>query len=200
MAAIVLGIVGIITFVIVIPPLLAFIFGLVAASQIKGSRGRQSGLGMARAGWILGAIGLAAAATLIPLVATGVIDVDETALDDLERGDCVESDLDEQPLGEDTEVSSLPVVDCDEPHDAEVTGTARLNPDEDRDYPSQDELAREASQLCVERFREHTGAEPGALIPLYIVSNEESWDELRGLVVCLAFDAAGDDLEGSIAD
>lgn len=196
----VLGIIGVFTFFIVITPLLAFIFGLVSASQIKGSHGRRSGLGMARAGWILGALGLAAAATFITLVATGVIDVDDTPIDELEPGDCVESDLDEQEIGESVEVSSLPVVDCDEPHDAEVFRIAELNPDEDREYPSEFELAREAAQTCQESFADYAGSQAADLEFTFIASNEDSWDQLRGLVVCLAFDADGADLDESIAD
>jgi hypothetical protein len=57
-AALVLGIVGVLFFVVVIPPLLALVFGLVAMGQIKESRGTQDGQGLAVAGVVLGAVGL----------------------------------------------------------------------------------------------------------------------------------------------
>lgn len=58
-AALVLGIVGLIFFALfAIPPLLALIFGLVARNQIAQSQGTQEGGGLAIAGIVLGSVGL----------------------------------------------------------------------------------------------------------------------------------------------
>ncbi|MGH9135216.1 MAG: DUF4190 domain-containing protein, partial [Ilumatobacteraceae bacterium] len=56
LASMILGIVGLLTCFILVPSLLALIFGLVAAGRIKRSGGAVTGAGLARAGWILGII------------------------------------------------------------------------------------------------------------------------------------------------
>jgi hypothetical protein len=53
---------------------LAVVFGLVARSQIKKSGGRQSGLGLATAGIVLGCLWLALIATVVVLGVTGSFD------------------------------------------------------------------------------------------------------------------------------
>ena len=55
-ASLVLGIVGLIAFCMVIPPVLALIFGIVGYNQLN-KAGAQSGKGMAIAGIVLGCIG-----------------------------------------------------------------------------------------------------------------------------------------------
>jgi hypothetical protein len=67
----VLGIVGIPLYIFAVPSLLALVFGLVAAGRIKRSLGTQGGLGMARAGWILGVVGLSLFAMVIATIALG---------------------------------------------------------------------------------------------------------------------------------
>ncbi|MFN2544801.1 MAG: DUF4190 domain-containing protein [Actinomycetota bacterium] len=67
-ASLVLGLVGLLLFVLLVPPILAIIFGAVAVSQINKSGGWQSGHGMAVAGIVLGALELIA---LVALVAAG---------------------------------------------------------------------------------------------------------------------------------
>ena len=196
----VLGIVGVFTFFVLIVPLLALILGLVAASERKSvARAGGSGLAMARAGWILGSFGVAGFAVLMTLVATDVINLnDDTVIDDLEVGDCVESDLDD--ADETVEVRELPVIDCDEPHDAEVVDVVELNRGRRREYPSPLDLGQEATVACLEGFEDYHGApSSGDLVVSFIVANEDAWDALRGLVVCLAFDADGDQLDESVA-
>jgi hypothetical protein len=58
-ASLVLGIVGLVFFVfLMIPPILALIFGLVSHGQIRRSGGAQTGSGMAVAGIVMGIIGI----------------------------------------------------------------------------------------------------------------------------------------------
>jgi hypothetical protein len=54
--------------------LLAIVFGLVARSQIRKSGGRQTGLGLATAGIVLGCLWLALIATVVVLGVTGSFD------------------------------------------------------------------------------------------------------------------------------
>jgi hypothetical protein len=65
-ASLVLGILG--------GSLLAIVFGLVGRSQIKRSGGRQSGLGLATAGIVLGCVWLGLIATVVVLALTGSFD------------------------------------------------------------------------------------------------------------------------------
>lgn len=61
-ASLVLGIIGLFTACVVIPPLLALIFGVIGYRQISKSSTTGGGRGMAITGMVLGAIGLALAA------------------------------------------------------------------------------------------------------------------------------------------
>ena len=61
-ASLVLGIVG---WTVCIGSILAVVFGFVARTQIQDSRGAQSGEGMAKAGIILGFVGIALVITLV---------------------------------------------------------------------------------------------------------------------------------------
>jgi hypothetical protein len=73
-AALVCGIVGLMLCWAFIPSAVALVLGLVAASRAKQTSDPRAGLGRARAGWIMGAIGVA----LFVLFIIGVIaDVDE---------------------------------------------------------------------------------------------------------------------------
>jgi hypothetical protein len=57
-AATVLGIVGVLSAWLLLPSILAVVFGLVSHSQIKRAAGMQDGRGLAITGTALGAVGL----------------------------------------------------------------------------------------------------------------------------------------------
>ncbi len=170
----ILGIIGLVLCFILIPALLALIFGIISARQIKRSGGALTGSGFARAGWIMGAIGLLAGGGLIAASAAGVLDDGETGVFDVEAGECVSFDFE---LDSDIpdEITTVEVVDCDEPHDAVVIQQGELNPDEDREYPSNRALLEEAAAGC--------GVEDLSNI-ITVFPNEESWDEQGGPYVC----------------
>jgi hypothetical protein len=183
LAAMILGIVGLFLFFIFLPSLIAFILGLVAASQLKKS-GTTTRLGMARAGWIMGAIGMVA---FVAVVVVAVVFNDEKAALDLEVGECVK--LENLGSSDVEEIGTIPVVDCDETHNGEVFGVKELNPDGDRDYPESDEaLAREAFVACQADFEAYVGerlAESDfGIYPIF--PNEDSWDEAEGKTICIA--------------
>lgn len=170
----ILGIIGLVTCFIVIPALLAFIFGLVAARQIKHSAGALTGKGLARAGWIMGLVGLLAGGAFIIAAASGALDEGETAVFDLEEGDCANFDFnpDSERI---VEVSTVDVVDCDEEHEAEVIQVGELNPDENRDYPDNQALFEESYEGC--------GRED--LTNIFAVApDEDSWNDDGGPYVC----------------
>jgi len=73
-ASLVLGLVGLVTFVaLAIPPTLAVIFGGVALGQIADPKRHQAGRGMAIWGISLGAVEIVAFLVLVGLSASGVI-------------------------------------------------------------------------------------------------------------------------------
>lgn len=70
-ASLVLGIIGAVFFcdgIGIVPSILAIVFGAVASRSILASGGRECGLGMSRAGIVLGIIGLSLIAVIIVLV------------------------------------------------------------------------------------------------------------------------------------
>jgi hypothetical protein len=71
-AALVCGIAGLVLCAFVVPSIVALVLGLVAASRAKRSLDPRAGLGRARAGWIMGAVGVALFVILIVIaIATG---------------------------------------------------------------------------------------------------------------------------------
>jgi DNA-directed RNA polymerase subunit RPC12/RpoP len=58
-ASMVLGIIGLLTFCVVVPSLLAVVFGLIGINQVNQNESQRSGKGMGFAGIILGIIGMA---------------------------------------------------------------------------------------------------------------------------------------------
>lgn len=170
----ILGIVGLLTCFIFVPSLLALIFGLVAARQIKRSTGALTGAGLARAGWIMGIVGLMAGGLLVVLAAGGAFDDGETRVFDLEAGDCANFGFNPD-TDRIIEVSVVDVVDCDEEHEAEVIRVGELNPEGDRPYPSNDELIEEANDAC---------GRDDSFNLFTVIPNENGWDEQDGPFVC----------------
>lgn len=174
----VLGIIGLFTFFLLVPSLLAIIFGLVAARQIKRSTGMLTGGGLARAGWIMGIIGLLASGAFFAAGVTGNLDDGETPVFDVEVGECVDFDFDLESERS-VEITTVDVVDCDDEHDAEAIRAGELNPDGDREYPSSDVLFAETAAACGRR---------GPDI-LTVAPNEDSWEEDGGPFICFAISA-----------
>ncbi len=101
---------------------------------------------------------------------------------DLEVGDCFDS----AELGE--YVEQVPVVPCEEEHDAEVFASTQLTGDE---FPGDEALFDEAWTYCEQAFTEFVGLayEESALdmFPMYPV--EEGWDDLGDReVLCIVSD------------
>jgi hypothetical protein len=120
----------------------------------------------------MGIIGLLVGGVFWTLAATGALDEGETAVFDVESGDCVNFDFDLETV---EEVRVVEVVDCDEEHEAEVIRVGELNPEGDRPYPSDDALVAEASSEC-------GSDEPSNLFT--VVPNEDGWDDDDGPFVC----------------
>jgi hypothetical protein len=114
---------------------------------------------------------------------------------DLDTGDCILS----LSVGE---VSSIDLVDCGQPHDAEVFGTVELEDPEDAPYPGNEEIVTRVNDLCTDLFDDYVGVPPDeselTIDGIYPV--EESWRFGDREGVCYAYDNDGpltDSIEGS---
>jgi hypothetical protein len=194
-AALVCGIAGIFLFFVFVPSAVALVLGLIAASRAKRTRPPGPRLGMARAGWILGAIGVALFALIVILAATGVIESDDIGVTDLEEGDCVD-------LRTGAEIRDLPRRDCDEAHDGEVFLVADVSIDTD-EYPGLPALAREIDAACSGvAFQDYVGVPylQSELEYSYLYPVEDGWDRGDREFVCIAVEADGSKLIESIQD
>jgi hypothetical protein len=98
----------------------------------------------------------------------------------LEVGDCMND------TGETTDISSVPIIDCAEEHDAEVYATKDIKGDS---YPGRDEVDVAADKICVDEFEKFTGIDyeaPEAVLLVYwvLTPSEETWGVGDREVVC----------------
>jgi Domain of unknown function (DUF4190)/Septum formation len=194
-ASMVLGIVGIFACFFFVPALLAFIFGLIAAGKIKKSEGMVTGKGMARAGWILGLVGMLTGVGFYVAAATGKFDNGKKSAFDLKVGDCVNS----SNLSSDTAIRDVPVKKCSVLHDGEVYAVGKLDPGKSRPYPGSDTAKNEAEGRCVTDFKGYVGADldSSEFSVHYLVTNEAGWRTTRGAFLCV-LEADGPSLTGSM--
>jgi len=188
-AALVLGLVGLLACFVIIPSLLALVFGVLALRAIGRSGGHLTGKGLAIAGTVLGAVGVVAGAVLIVLAVNEFSGT--TSVQDLEVGQCVELPDD----GE--EISRIDTFDCTEPHGAQVIAVADIG-EGDEEYPGDEAIGERVFEDCVEAFEDYVGLSyfdsEFQIFPITPV--EDNWDNDQ-TYICLAFDPK-DDLTESI--
>lgn len=114
---------------------------------------------------------------------------------ELAVGDCFD---DTAELGG-GEVSDVPVVPCDEPHDNEVFHTFEVP---DGEFPGEEALVALAEETCVPAFEEWVGIEyaSSSLDMFPITPTESSWSTGDREVVCALYDLEQEQLEGSMQD
>jgi len=195
-AALVCGIVGLLVFFLLVVSVVALVLGLVAASKAKRSGlGPAAGLGMARAGWILGAVGVAGFAVFVTLAATGVIDDDEIDVSQLDPGDCV--DL---TAGDVEEIRNLPRRACDDAHDGEVYLVDDVDFEGD-EYPGLAALREQIEERCFgDAFADYVGL-PYAESELglyYLYPIEDGWRLGDREFVCIAVETDGSPMFESV--
>jgi Domain of unknown function (DUF4190)/Septum formation len=196
-AALVLGIIGVVACFVFVFSVLALVFGLLAARTIKRSNGAVIGIKMARAGWILGVIGLLIGGAFIAAGLSGAFDEEGvTDLDDVEVGDCVNIDAIDGDA-----IRGLPAVDCAELHEGEVYFVGQLNADRDRDYPGDDAAGTEAVDRCSgDLFTEFVGTEyaDSEFDVYYIYPQRAQWSKTRGTFICIVYSLDGATLTGTV--
>ncbi|WP_350349575.1 septum formation family protein [Agromyces sp. G08B096] len=102
----------------------------------------------------------------------------------LRVGDCLSS-VDEG------EVSEVPVVPCDQPHDDEVYGTHQLTGDE---FPGEDQIQQLSDEGCLAQFEAFAGiAYDVSTLDFYSYRpTQQSWEQLDDReVACVIYDPAG---------
>jgi hypothetical protein len=112
---------------------------------------------------------------------------------DLQVGDCVLIDDELEAANE-----TLPVVPCDEPHQAEVY--ALVDVDDLDQYPGERELSNRAEIECVAEFADYVGVDlaDSVLFFTYMIPSIRSWqDDDDRTVVCMVLGVGGP-LEGSV--
>lgn len=111
---------------------------------------------------------------------------------ELAVGDCFDRST------ETGEISDVPVVDCDEPHDSEVFHTFEVEGDDE--YPGGEALVAQAEEQCLPAFADYVGLDyaDSTLDVFPITPTDGSWAEGDREVVCALYDLEQDELEGSM--
>jgi hypothetical protein len=190
-AGFVLGLLSLVLFFSIAVPVLALIFGLLGAKEIKASAGQRKGIVFARIGWILGLLGLIGGAVFWGFVVKEVAST--TSVFDLKVGDCVE-----RPDTGADQVSRLKTFSCDKPHGAEVFAIGDLGSGSDP-YPGVTEVNDLIARACLPAFEEYVGValDASKLNAFPIYPSEATWDKDQGYV-CLAELKTGAELTKSI--
>lgn len=142
-------------------------------------------------GWVAG---LLATLAMVIVVGVGVVVVvsssGDTAIVDLEAGDCIELPDDADATGA---VDTVVTVDCDVPHLAEVVSVGDLDPG-DAPYPSDAELFAEVERRC----RDAGVVDSDAFGLLPVAPTEALWDSFDGRYLCIAVPFGGEPVTGSL--
>lgn len=109
---------------------------------------------------------------------------------DLAVGTCVQLDRESSVR--------VTVVDCDTPHDAEITNVLDYN--EDGEYPGGPTLSQWASAECEATAERYIGAEilDTMLVETMLVPTEESWAQNDRTITCYVANFSGSPLQASV--
>lgn len=115
-----------------------------------------------------------------------------TSVFEIEEGDCFDDVTDF------SEVSRLPVVDCDEPHDNEVYAVVDYLVT--TAYPGVDTLRDFAEEECLPRFEEFIGFDyfESELDFSAFWPSEESWETGDREVICFAYELDFSKITGTL--
>lgn len=109
---------------------------------------------------------------------------------DVDEGGCFD-----RPANPD--VTEVPAVDCDEPHDFEAYATVDLEGD---GFPGDEEVGAQALSACNDRFAEYVGVPPdqSGLVVVPVAPSAEQWDAGGRTVTCTVTLRGPDRLERSV--
>ncbi len=195
--ALIAGIIGLFTCVIVIIPVVALVLGVLGLREINRDPDRVQGRGMAVSGIVLGAIGLLIGVGWIVLFAFGdssqnsssfIDDLLAPAADEYAIGTCVQNP-------EDVEYVDIEQTSCFEPHGGEIYSRGDVDPALES-YPGDAAMFDLADEMCVGPFEDFVGVtyEESRLGVWYYTPDRYTWGAGDREVVCIVFDPAGGDL------
>jgi hypothetical protein len=124
----------------------------------------------------------------------GTVDTTDQEGDDvfsIEVGDCLnDADVSE-------EVSSVPIVECSEPHDSEAYFAQDMP---DGDFPDDDTITAAAEDICGPAFTSFIGLDYEASIYdyFYYTPTEGSWGAGDREILCVAYADDASQMTGSI--
>ncbi len=107
-------------------------------------------------------------------------------------GDCLNDD------GVEGEISSVPKIDCSEPHDSEAFASIEMA---DGDYPGDDAIFAAADSGCEAKFEAFVGISYAESVFdfSYFFPTAASWGNGDREIICLIVDPAGKITSGSLA-
>lgn len=122
---------------------------------------------------------------------------DSESVFELRPGDCFDDVVEDGEFVE--ESASLPMVDCDSPHDNEAYALYDMA---DGAFPGQAAVDDEAIAKCVPLFEDYVGSdyETSRLDIWWIFPTEEGWSEGDREVACVLYDLDLNKLTGSMAN
>lgn len=168
------------------------VFGIMALKQLK--RSPQRGRGIAIAGIALSSSTVLVAAAF---VVVGIFSAaprgektGQIATYRLEAGQCIRS------LRDSPELSSVPVVDCAQPHEAEVYHVFMFPAGP---YPGENTVDEIAGQQCRTALQPYLTAENPDLPFSYLYPQKDSWERADRGVTCIVVHRTGT-VTGSIVD
>ena len=144
--------------------------------------------------WIVGFVALGGVAVFVLVMAVALSDDTTTDVTDLSEGYCFDLDLEPDADSETAELGLVEVIDCDEPHNAQVISVVDLNPDADLSYPDDVELFGAADAACADG-----GIDDDRFGILPIAPTPASWEARRGRTVCVALAFGGSSVTGDHA-
>lgn len=120
---------------------------------------------------------------------------------DLAVGDCFGATPDEDDDGGEVVLTAVEVVECDDPHLAEVVAVTRFRDGPEEPFPGPAARDADAQTLCQPEFEEYVGVPlSGSELGLvWLAPTEETWEEGDREVTCAAQSIDGDPLVGSVA-
>ncbi|MFW2334662.1 hypothetical protein [Ilumatobacter sp.] len=141
-------------------------------------------------GWVAAVVAVALAVVVLGVAVIAVVagSGGSTPLVELEVGDCFDLPAD----GSDDTVAEVDLIDCEEPHLAEVVFVGSLNEGDDP-YPPDDELFAAVELAC--RRADVVASDAYGLLP--IAPTPELWASFDGRFLCVAVPFGGQPVTGS---
>ena len=136
---------------------------------------------------------LAAAVLMLAACSSG----DSESVFNLRPGDCFDDVIEDGEFAQESE--TLPMVDCEDPHDNEAYALYDMA---DGPFPGQAVIDDEAIAKCVPLFEDYVGSdyETSRLDVWWIFPTTESWNDGDREVACVLYDLDLNKLTGSMAN